>query len=225
MQPVLAARRPAHDSPAFGVPAGKLAAGRRRGDNAGMTGDDSRFRAHLAVLMIILDGARPAGAMEWVSPVAPVITQVAVGAGHWAAGRRRRARAAWVSAAGLGLAAWGLATEAPTQAEHKDLLGKLIADAPAGAGMQALAGSPPAWIARYGAAFAIAALPFSVRSGLRRPRRLTALAIADEVPAAIHVLRVPRAVQRRRLRTAAGSALIVAGAVARLRAVSAEPLR
>jgi hypothetical protein len=36
---------------------------------------------------------------------------------------------------------------------------------------------------------------------------------------------VPRAVQRRRPRIAAGSALVVAGAVARLRAASAEPLR
>ena len=43
--------------------------------------------------------------------------QAAVGAGHWAAGRRRRALAAWTSAAGYGLVAWGLGTEAPTPAE------------------------------------------------------------------------------------------------------------
>ena len=65
-----------------------------------------------------------------------------------------------------------------------------------------------------------------VRSGLRNPRRLTVLAIAGEAPMAVfYVLRVPRAVQRRRPRIAAGSALVAAGAVARLRAASAEPLR
>jgi hypothetical protein len=52
-----------------------------------------------------------------VSPVAPAVTQAAVGAGHWAAGRRQRALAAWVNAAGFGLVAWGLGTEAPTWAE------------------------------------------------------------------------------------------------------------
>jgi len=40
-----------------------------------------------------------------------VVTQAAVGAGHWAAGRRRRALAAWTSAAGYGLVAWGLGTK------------------------------------------------------------------------------------------------------------------
>jgi hypothetical protein len=64
-----------------------------------------------------------------------------------------------------------------------------------------------------------------VRRGLRHPRRLTVLAIADEAPAAVFwVLRVARAVQWRRPRIAAGSALAVVGAVARLRA-AAEPLR
>ena len=67
---------------------------------------------------------------------------------------------------------------------------------------------------------------FGVRSGLRHPRRLTVLAIADEAPLAVfYVLRAARAVQRRRPRIAAGSALVAAGSVARLRAASAEPLR
>jgi len=67
---------------------------------------------------------------------------------------------------------------------------------------------------------------FGVRSGLRHPRRLTVLAIAGEAPLAVfYALRVPRAVQRRRPRIAVGSALVAAGAVARLRAASAEPLR
>jgi hypothetical protein len=65
-----------------------------------------------------------------------------------------------------------------------------------------------------------------VRSGLRRPQRLTVLAIAGEAPAVVFsVLRAARAVQRRRPRTAAGSALAAAGSLARLRAASAEPLR
>jgi hypothetical protein len=47
-----------------------------------------------------------------------------------------------------------------------------------------------------------------------------------EAPMAVFwVLRVPRSVQRRRPRIAAGSVLVVAGAVARLRATSAEPRR
>jgi hypothetical protein len=54
-----------------------------------------------------------------VSHVAPVVTRVVVGAGHWTAGRRQRALAAWVSAAGFGLVAWGLGTEAPTPAEAR----------------------------------------------------------------------------------------------------------
>jgi precorrin isomerase len=67
---------------------------------------------------------------------------------------------------------------------------------------------------------------FGVRSGLRNPRRLTVLAIAGEAPTAVFcALRVARAVQRRRPRIAVGSALVAAGAVARLRAASAEPLR
>jgi len=52
------------------------------------------------------------------------------------------------------------------------------------------------------------------------------LAIANEALSTwTCVLRVARAVQRRRPRIAAGSALVVAGAVARLRAAAAEPLR
>jgi hypothetical protein len=54
-----------------------------------------------------------------------------------------------------------------------------------------------------------------VRSGLRNPRRLTVHAIAGEAPAVVFwVLRVARAVQRRRPRMVAGSVLVVAGSVA-----------
>src|SRR5260370_10854996 len=97
---------------------GRLAHTRRLGDNAGMARDDSWAQVRRMALPI-LDGARPAGMLGWVSPVAAVVTQAAVGAGHWAAGRRRRALAAWTSAAGYGLVAWGLGTEAPTPAEAR----------------------------------------------------------------------------------------------------------
>ncbi len=76
------------------------------GDNAGMAGDNNGDRLlQRAALMSALDGARPSGILEWVPPVAPVVTQAAVGAGHWAAGRRQRALAAWASAASFGLVA------------------------------------------------------------------------------------------------------------------------
>ena len=100
-----------------------LARTRRRGDNAGMAGDDSgdRLLRRLA-FMSVLDGIRPSGIPGWVSPVAPAVTQAAVGAGHWAAGRRQRALAAWVSAAGFGLVTWGLGTESPTRAEAQEYI-------------------------------------------------------------------------------------------------------
>ena len=185
-----------------------------------------------------LDGTRPSGTLEWVSAAAPVVTQAAVGAGHWAAGRRQGALAAWASAAGSGLAVWGLGTEAPTRAEmikntrpHRDLLRtlgeRLPPEAPATAGTQthlsqrsqnALAALIPAQI--------VVGVVFSVRSGLRHPRQLTARAIASETfSAVIYVLVAARAVQRRRPRIAAGRALSAAGSLARLRAASAEPLR
>src|ERR1700728_566239 len=91
----------------------------RLGDNAVMTRDDSWAQV-LRVGLPVLDGARPSGVLGWVGPVVPVVTQAAVGVGHWTAGRRRRALAAWTSAAGYGLVAWGLGTEAPTPAEARE---------------------------------------------------------------------------------------------------------
>src|SRR6201996_9000771 len=109
-----------------------------------MARDDSGARLLRRLLfMSALDGTRPSGLPEWVSPVAPVVAQAAVGAGHWAAGRRRRALAAWAGAAGFGLVAWGLATESPTRAEadqnmkqQKDLLRKRGLQVPATAGTE-----------------------------------------------------------------------------------------
>ena len=200
----------------------------------------------------ILDGARPSGMLGWVSPVAPVVTQAAVGAGHWAAGRRRRALAAWTSAAGYGLVAWGLGTEAPTPAEVRQNMQQNIQrlqregalpepgpKAPAAAGTPTpaarrlerhLARVAPLFKAtntpQYRLASTVVGMVIGVWWGLRWPRRLTVLAIAVEVPkAVIEVPWVARAVQRRRPRIAAGWALVMAGSVARLRAAAAEPLR
>jgi hypothetical protein len=197
-----------------------------------MARDDSRAQLRRVALMLTLDGTRPSGALEWVSRIAPVVTQAAAGAGHWAAGRRHRALAAWASAAGAGLVAWGLGTEAPTLAEvepirrqQRDRLLKLNPKA-AAAGTHALTARQRSWSGP--AAWTVTGIGMitGVRSGLRRPQRLTMLAIAGEAPAVVFcVLRAARAVQRRRPRIAAGSALAAAGSVARLRAASAEPLR
>jgi hypothetical protein len=200
----------------------------------------------------VLDEVRPSGMLGWVRPVAPVVTQAAVGAGHWASGRRRRALAAWTSAAGYGLVAWGLGTEAPTPAEVREnmdqniqrlqregVLRKPGTKAPAAAGSQTpaarrlerhLSRSAPLFRAMDTSLFRLAStvvgMVIGVWWGLRWPRRLTVLAIAVEAPnAVIHVPWVARAVQRRRPRIVAGWALVAAGSVARLRAASAEPLR
>jgi len=217
---------------------GTLAHSRRRRDNARMARDDSKARVQLQLMLLGMDGTRPSGTLQWVSAVAPALTQAAVGTGHWAAGRRQRALAAWASAAGSALAAWGLGTEAPTRAEmvkntrpHRDQLRKLgerlPPEAPATAGTQthlsqrsqnALAALIPAQIALR--------VVFGVRSGLRHPRQVTARTIASETfSTATHVLLAARAVQQHRPRIAAGRALSAAGSLARLRATAAEPLQ
>jgi hypothetical protein len=215
-----------------------------------MARDDSWAQV-LRVALPVLDGARPSGVLGWVGPVVPVVTRVAVGAGHWAAGRRRRALAAWTSAAGYGLVAWGLGTETPTPAEARQNMQQNIErlqregvlrepgpKAPA-AGTQTPAARH---LSRYDPLFKLAAtvmghplfkpavtvvgMVLGVWWGLRWPRRLTVLAVAGEALAAVLTAPwVARAVQRRRPRIVAGYALVAAGSVARLRAASAEPLR
>ncbi len=206
-----------------------------------MARDDSKAPLWRA-LMPLLDGAGPRGTRGWMSAAAPVVTRVAAGAGHWAAGRRQRAVAEWAGAAGFGLVAWGLGAEAPTAAEmleslaalggtddgqREDLPRQRAAAAPAAAAAETPAARLVSRFFRwYEPVSPVAWTVLGVPWRLRHPRRLTALAIASEAPdVAFSVLRAARAVQRRRPRIAVGSALVAAGSVARLRAASAEPLR
>jgi len=163
----------------------------------------------------ILDEVRPAGALEWAPRVAPVVTQAVVGAGHWAAGRRRRALAAWTTAAGYGLVAWGLGTEAPTRAEARQnaqqnferlqreaVSGRQGTRAPAAARTPGPAGRRlerhfERRISRYNAffraantplyklAFTVVGMVLGVWWAMRWPRRLTVLAIAVGAPNAV----------------------------------------
>jgi hypothetical protein len=171
--------------------------------------------------MLSLDWTRPSRPLEWVSCVAPGVTQAVVGAGHWAAGRRQRALAAWASAAGFALVAWGRGTEAPSRAEVEPIRGqqrdRLLELNPKAAGTRALTARQKWW---WGvAAWTITGIGMvnGVRSGLRPPQRLTVPVIAIETPGvAFTVLRTARAVQQRQPRIAAGSALALAGWVARV---------
>jgi hypothetical protein len=202
-----------------------------------MASDDSKAPQWLRLAFMVLDGGRPSGTLGWVSPVAPVITQAAAGAGHWASGRRQRALAEWAGAAGFGLVAWGLGTEAPTRAEVQenmrrwqgDLLREPGTKAPAPAGAETPAARR---LLRYFGSdwskpvASVVWMVLGVPWRLRHPRRLTVLAIATEALNLVDsVFSTARAVQQRRPRTAAGAALVAAGSVARLRAASAEPLR
>jgi hypothetical protein len=222
--------------PGGGSP-GALAHSSRRGDNTGMARANTKARVQLQLALLALDGTRPSGTPEWVSAAAPVVTQAAVGAGHWAAGRRQRALAAWACAAGSALVAWGLGTEAPTRAEmvkstqqHRDLLRKLgirlPPETPATAATQAPTARQQSWFGLAALGLTGIGMVTGVRSGLRHPQRLTAHAIASETfNTASYLLTAARAAQRRRPRIAAGRALSAAGSLARLRAAAAEPLR
>jgi len=173
-----------------------------------MARDDSWSQV-LRVALPILDEARPSGMLGWAPRVAPVVTQAAVGAGHWAAGRRRRALAAWTSAAGYGLVAWGLGTEAPTPAEARENMQQNMEQniqrlqregalpepgtkAPAAARTPTpaarrlnryLARAAPLFKAtgtpQYKLASTAVGMVLGVWWGLRHPRRLTVLAIAS----------------------------------------------
>ena len=200
-----------------------------------MARDDSSWALLKWEALLHLEGARPSTTLAWVNLVAPAVIQAAAGAGHWAAGRRQRALAEWAGAAGFGLVAWGLGTEAPTAAEVQENFQRLLRDLVRERGIKAPATPRPETPAarRINRFFRglnlvspVASVVISVPWRLRHPRRLTVLAIAAEAPNAMHgVLRAGRAVQRRRPRMAVGSVLIAVGSVARLRAASAEPLR
>jgi hypothetical protein len=202
-----------------------------------MARDDSSRALLRLVYMSLLDGSRPSRTSGWGPLVVPVVTQAAAGAGHWAAGRRQRALAEWAGAAGFALVAWGLGTEAPTAAEVQENFQRLLRDLMRERGTQAPAtpGTETPAARRLSRFFRtvrldlvspVAWMVIGVPWRLRHPRRLTVLAIATEAPAVVfYALRAARAAQRRRPRIAAGSALVAAGSVARLRAASAEPLR
>ena len=150
-----------------------------------MAREDSWPRA-LRVLRLtfvsILDEDRPAGVLEWAPRVAPVVTQAVVGAGHWAAGRRQRALAEWAGAAGFGLVAWGLGTEAPTAAEVQesfrrqlDLMRKPGTQAPAAAGTETPAARRLSRFFRgLGLVSPVAWMVIDVPWRLRHPRRRVA---------------------------------------------------
>jgi hypothetical protein len=111
--------------------------------------------------------------------------------------------------------------------QRRDFSRTLAAAAPATAATETPAARRVARFFRwYEPVSPVAWMVLGVPWRLRHPRRLTALAIANEAPnVAFSVLRAARAAQRRRPRSAAGSALVAAGSLARLRAASAEPLR
>src|SRR6201987_3958931 len=171
-----------------------------------MARDDSWAQALRMGCLPLMDGTRPSGVLGWVPRVAPVVTQAVVGAGHWAAGRRRRALAAWTTAAGYGLVAWGLGTEAPTRAQARQnaqqnferlqreaVLGRQGTKAPAAARTPGPAGRRlerhfERRISRYNAffraantplyklAFPVVGMVLGVWWAMRWPRRLTGLA-------------------------------------------------
>ncbi len=129
------------------------------------------------------------------------------------AGPGRVGERCWLRAGGV-----GPGTEAPALAEvegirrqQRDRLLQLNPRA-AAAGTQALTARQQSC---SGLAVTGMGMVTGVRPGLRRPRRLTVFAIAGEAPAVVfNVLRVARAVQRRRPRMVAGSVLVVAGSPA-----------
>ena len=164
-----------------------------------MARNDSYY-ARLAFVRL-LDGARPSTPRVWVNLVAPVVIQATAGAGHWAAGRRQRALAEWAGAAGFGLIAWGLATEAPTAAEVQEDFQRILRDLMRERGTTAPATARPETPAArrierffhwFGRVSPVANVVLSVPWRLRHPRRLTGLAIAMEAPnAGYGVLRRP----------------------------------
>ncbi len=213
----------------------------RSGDNVGMGRNDSgdRLLGAAGVYASVLDGTRPSGIPQWVSPVAPAVTQAAIGGKHWAAGRPTagvgpEGQRGWLRAGGVG--PWHRSgrpgpRRKRTSSSKRTLMRKRglevrvsyrcpdgnLDDPPADGGTPWTSLGPSMQMKAPG-----------VRSGLRRPPPADgARDRRHEAPLAVfYALRVPRAgQQRRRPRIAAASALVVAGAVARLRAASAEPLR
>ena len=127
-----------------------------------------------------------------------------------------RALAAWTSAAGYGLVAWGLGTEAPTPAEVRENMEQNIQRLQRGGALPEPGTKAPAaaWTPRTAARrlnrYLARAAPLFKAAGTPQHKlahhwRLTVLAIAREAQNAVfYVPWVARAVQRRRPRIAAG---------------------
>ncbi|MGH9068625.1 MAG: hypothetical protein ACRD0J_14225 [Acidimicrobiales bacterium] len=159
----------------------------------------------LGCLGFLLDGLKPARGRQWGLVATPVLAQAAIGAGHWRAGRQRRAAAAWAMAAGAALTVWGLGTEAPEAPEV----------------VPNRRNRRSGWMETA----AVMAEVVSVPWGLRHPRRLSVPAAVFGAWSAIFpAARAVRGAQKRRPRMAIGGALAALGGLARLWAVSAEPL-
>jgi len=197
----------------------------RLGDNDGMASDDSWALARRLYRMVFLDGVRPRGRSDGCPLSPPSLPRPPSGRalGFWppAAGPGSVGKRCWFRAGGVGplhgSAGPGRAGQLAARAWRTGP-GCRRADAPT-----ARRRSRDAW---QNAASAVAWMIIGVPWGLRHPRRLTVLAIAMEAPNVVfYVVRAAWAVQRRRPRIAAGSALAAAGSVARLRAAAAEPLR
>ena len=194
---------------------GSLAHSRRLGDNAGMARDDSRAPSLLRVALLpALGRGQALGDARMGIRCRPRCYPGrgrgrALGRLLLAAGPGRVGRRGWLRADCVG--PWhGSADPGRGGQEHPAEQGSV-------AERQLLPRSKHCWempspltarqrsrYARYDVAFSVVGMVLKMRYGLRHPRRLTVLAIADEAPDAVfYVLRVARAVQRRRPRMAA----------------------
>ncbi|MGH9101681.1 MAG: hypothetical protein ACRDYD_01645, partial [Acidimicrobiales bacterium] len=158
-------------------------------------------------LQFLVDGVKPWHARQWSVLVAPVLVQVAIGAGHWRGGRQRRAGVAWAIAAGTVFTVWGLATEAPEAPEV------------------VVAGRRNRWSNWINVAGGVAEIVVGVPWGLRHPRRLSPLStVLGTCQAILPAVRAVRGAQKHRLRMAAGGATVASSWLARPWALSMEPL-
>ena len=220
-----------------------LARTRRQGDNGGMARDDSKARAAAAwPLCPFWTGPGPRGRSDGCPlsppslprpPPGPGTGPLDAGSGPWQSGQALLASGWWRGALARKRRPGPRCkrTSRPGRdgrRQRRDFCASLAQGPRLPPGRKHLR---PAGLSRFfrlvsSLVSPVAWMVIGVPWRLRHPRRLTVLAIASEAPNVVFsVLRAARAVQRRRPRIAAGSALVAAGSVARLRAASAEPLR